>query len=58
MKKICNQLLMQVKLEVLITNYPNTEYALDAEFKLVLSMIFLHQKKCMLEDIILIKKMD
>ena len=50
---------MQKKILILlIKNYPNTEYALDAEFKIDLINDILLQKKCILEDIILKKKMD
>ena len=41
-----------------INNYPNTEYALDCEFKLDLINDIENQKKCILADITLIKKVD
>ena len=34
MKKIYNQLLMQKNFNIVLNNYPNTEYAIDAEFKI------------------------
>ena len=44
-KKIYNQLNAK-KILIVIKNYPNTDYALDAEFKLDLINDILHQKKC------------
>ena len=47
MKKILRiNLLMQKNFENVIKNYPNTEYAIDAEFKIDLINDILHQKKC------------
>ena len=36
---------------IVTDKFPNTEYALDAEFKIDLINDILAQKKCMLEDI-------
>ena len=42
--------------KLIIKKYPNSDYAIDVNYKLNLIVIFLHQKKCILEGIILIKK--
>ena len=42
--------------EIFINEYPNTEYALDAEFKLIWLMIFLAGKEMYIGKILFWKK--
>ena len=42
--------------EYVISQYPNSDYALDASYKLDLIDDILGQRRCILEDIILIRK--
>ena len=44
--------------EIVIKNYPNTNYSLDAEYKIELVNEYLQQKKCILVRYYLMKEMD